>query len=172
MKVLSKKKVEALFDALMNLHLIGSESVKEQAIHQDIDVRTSLRRQRMMVHSAADAAYILKGFFGMRVLQLTHEKYNAEMLKRMEAEEAKKDTLGDVPPPQRYTEKIQVGDNVTDILQLPCVQSAHKRSGKDRKVAYYILEPSAMFDSEHWQYAHPGEWLVQDENGKWHVTKE
>ena len=110
MKVLSKKKVEALFDALMNLHLIGSESVK--------------------------------------------------------------DTLGDVPPPQRYTEKIQVGDNVTDIMKLPCVQSAHKRSGKEREVAYYILEPSAMADSEHWQYAHPGEWLVQDENGKWHVTKE
>lgn len=71
-----------------------------------------------------------------------------------------------------YKQRIQVRDNVTDIMKLPCVQSAHKRSGKEREVAYYILEPSAMADSEHWQYAHPGEWLVQGENGKWNVETE
>jgi hypothetical protein len=87
-------------------------------------------------------------------------------------DEAGYEITDDVPGPQRYTEKIKVGDNVTDIMKLPCVQSAHKRSGKEREVAYYTLAPSAMADSERWQYAHPGEWLVKDENGKWYVTKE
>ena len=67
----------------------------------------------------------------------------------------------------RIKQAIQVGDNVTNIIQLSCVRSAHKRSGKDRKVAYYVLEPSAMFDSEHWQYAHPGDWLCETDEGKW-----
>jgi hypothetical protein len=73
---------------------------------------------------------------------------------------------------QRYTEKIQVGDNVTDIMKLPCVRSAEKRNSKDSEVAYYLLEPSAMADSDRWQFAHPGDWLVKDENGKWHVMQE
>ena len=67
--------------------------------------------------------------------------------------------------------KIQVGENATSILKLPCVLSAHKRSGNEQKVAYYILDPFAMADSDRWQYVHPGEWLIQDENGKWHVSE-
>mgnify|MGYP002511749752 CR=1 FL=1 len=46
-------------------------------------------------------------------------------------DEAGYEITDDVPGPQRYTEKIKVGDNVTDIMKLPCVQSAHKRSGKE-----------------------------------------
>ena len=73
---------------------------------------------------------------------------------------------------ETYKLAVQVGENITDIIRMPCVQSAHKRSGKDGKVAYYILEPSAMADSEHWQYAYPGDWLLKDGDDKWHVIKD
>jgi hypothetical protein len=70
-----------------------------------------------------------------------------------------------------YKQRIQVSDNVTDIMKLPCVLSAHKRYGSSDEVAFYLLDQEAMAAYQS-RCVHPGEWLVQGENGKWSVETE
>lgn len=60
---------------------------------------------------------------------------------------------------------------MTGIMKLPCVQSAHKRYGSSDEVAFYLLDQEAMAAYQS-RCAHPGEWLVQNENGKWSVETE
>lgn len=55
------------------------------------------------------------------------------------------------------------------FFALPCVSSAHKRGG-DGTETYYILLPSCMKSGD-WEYAHPGDTLVEWDDGKWTVKK-
>jgi len=97
MKILTKEQTERLFDDIMTINLIGSESVKEQAIGDKTpDIRTSIRRQRILTERMADAVYLIKGTFGMHLAMAIQEKWNADKLKQLEDEEAKNDELGKV----------------------------------------------------------------------------
>ena len=70
----------------------------------------------------------------------------------------------------KFRQEILVPERLTEtIFKLPCVLSAHKRSGRESELAYYILDPSAMADKSQWRFAHPGQWLCEDYDGLWHV---
>ena len=72
-----------------------------------------------------------------------------------------------------YKQMIKVKDlSVDEMMRLPCVWCACKRSGTDSDVAYYTLYPFTMADSDRWQFALVSDTLCEDENGKWHVLKE
>ena len=66
---------------------------------------------------------------------------------------------------KRYNYAIQVADNVTDIMNLPCVMRCDKLmfcSDKKNAVQYrYLLDDG--------QEAVTYDWIVQDLSGKWHV---
>ena len=64
----------------------------------------------------------------------------------------------------RYKQTIRISANVTDIMQLPCVFSCHKES--DGRLCYLLYD---WDDHGRYVEAHPGEWLCEDLNGKWHV---
>jgi hypothetical protein len=93
MKILSKKQVEALFDDLMTLHLISSESIKDHMLNEKPDVKSLLRQHRIIAERCADAAYILKGIFGIRLAYIIRKTYDEKRLKQLEEDEAKKDNL-------------------------------------------------------------------------------
>lgn len=81
----------------MTINLIGSESVKEQTIgSKKPDIRDLIRRQRIMIERTADAVYLLKGMFGMRLAYEIQNQWNAAKLKQLEDEEANNDELGKV----------------------------------------------------------------------------
>jgi hypothetical protein len=97
MKILTKKQTERLFDDLMTINLIGGESVKEQTIGSERpDIRDLILRQRILIERTADAVYLLKGMFGMRLACEIQNQWNAAKLKQLEDEEAKNDELGKV----------------------------------------------------------------------------
>ena len=71
----------------------------------------------------------------------------------------------------RYKQAIQIGHNITDNMQVPCVMECTKRDnlrGGHRIEYYYTLDPSKMVPRE-WQYAHLGDWLCEDYDGRWHL---
>ena len=67
----------------------------------------------------------------------------------------------------RYIQRIQIGRNVTNIMRMDCVYSCHKEG--DGRLCYLLYD----WD-EQGQYikAYEGDWLVQDEDGKWRVEKQ
>ncbi len=99
MKILSKKKAEALFDDLMTLHLIASESLKNHMVNEKPDVKSLIRQHRIIIERCANAAYTLKGMFGMALAHNIHKQYNEMRLKQLEEEEAQKDSLDDEETP-------------------------------------------------------------------------
>lgn len=95
MKILSKKKAEALFDDLMTLHLIASESLKDHMLNEKPDVKSLIRQHRIILERCMDAACILKGMFGVRLAYYIRKTYDEQRLKQLEEDEAKKDNLDD-----------------------------------------------------------------------------
>lgn len=62
---------------------------------------------------------------------------------------------------------IQIGDNVTDVIRLPCVVACIK---KDDQQGFEWLEYRVKCGvSGRAQYAEKGDWLVEDTNGYWHI---
>lgn len=59
---------------------------------------------------------------------------------------------------------IQIGNNVTDMMKLPCIFSCHKE--QDGRLCYLLYD----WD-EHGNYkeAHKGDWLCEEEGGGWSV---
>lgn len=96
MKILSKKKVEELFDDIMMLNLIANESTKQQMMGLKPEVKNLIRQQRIIIERCANAVYILKGMSGIAVAYEIHKQYNDMRLKQELAKEAKKDTLDEI----------------------------------------------------------------------------
>ena len=93
MKILTKKKAEALFDDLMTLHLIASEALKDHMLNEKPDVKSLIRQHRIILERCFNAACILKGMFGIRLAYNIRKTYDEKRLKQLEEEEAKKDSL-------------------------------------------------------------------------------
>lgn len=96
MKILSKKKVEELFDDIMMLNLIASESTKQQVMNEKPALKDLIRQQRIITERCANSVYILKGMFGMSVANEIHKLFNDMRLKQELSKEAKNDTLDDI----------------------------------------------------------------------------
>lgn len=63
---------------------------------------------------------------------------------------------------------IQIGNNVTDIMKLPCVYSCHKMANGELEYLLYDWDENGQYVR-----AHKGDWLCEDYQGKWHkLTKE
>ena len=77
----------------MTMYLVGGDSVRQQAMREETDMKTILRRNRILVEQMMDAAHILKGMFGMQLAMEIQKQLSEERLKRLEEEQAKKDTL-------------------------------------------------------------------------------
>ena len=77
----------------MTMYLVGGDSVRQQAMREETDMKTILRRNRILVGQMMDAAHILKGMFGMQLAMEIQKQVSEERLKRLEEEQAKKDTL-------------------------------------------------------------------------------
>mgnify|MGYP006992112711 CR=1 FL=1 len=101
MKVLSKKKTEELFDDLMTLNLIASESNRMLMINEKPNVKDLIRTQRIIIERCANAAFILKGMFGMVLAKEIHTQYNEKRLKQQLEAEAKNDKLDEIEPPKK-----------------------------------------------------------------------
>lgn len=65
----------------------------------------------------------------------------------------------------RYIQLIQIGDNVTDILKLPCVTAVFKENDKR---GFEWLE----YNLTNGEVAEKGDWLCEDCNGGWHVLSD
>ena len=77
----------------MTMYLVGGDSVRQQAMREETDMKTILRRNRILVEQMMDAAHILKGMFGMQLAMEIQKQLSEERLKRLEEDQAKKDTL-------------------------------------------------------------------------------
>ena len=64
---------------------------------------------------------------------------------------------------------IQVGDNVTDIMKLPCIFSAWKYPlrGHQPKEGDIIYDFRQGWKSD---FAMKGDWLLEHENGVWEIV--
>ena len=80
----------------MTMYLVGGDSVRQQAMREETDMKTILRRNRILTEQMMDAAHILKGMFGMQLAMKIQEQVSAERLKRLEEEQAKKDKLDEL----------------------------------------------------------------------------
>ena len=70
-----------------------------------------------------------------------------------------------------YKQAIQIGNNVTEIMKLPCVYSCSKEIwgiGKEIRLRYE-LTGNAQFAYRFNAYA--GDWLCEDAEGTWHLLK-
>lgn len=67
----------------------------------------------------------------------------------------------------KIKQAIQIGDNVTDIMKLPCVTSCVKHNdGNGFEWLVYMVECGADGSIEP---VEKHDWLVEDENGIWHA---
>ncbi len=67
----------------------------------------------------------------------------------------------------REIQRIQIGRHVTDIMRLPCVFSCHKEEGGRLCYLLYDWDEQGRYIE-----AREGEWLVQTEDGRWHVDRQ
>ena len=70
----------------------------------------------------------------------------------------------------RYKQAIQIGDNVTDIMRLPCVLGAMKKM-YNPDVIYYILG-DIITKRVQWSEAvtaYTGDWLCENHDGRWYL---
>ena len=58
------------------------------------------------------------------------------------------------------------------MFKLPCISSVHKHGCVNAEKFYYILHPYAMADGNRWQFANPGDTLIELDNGKWVLQKQ
>ena len=68
MKLLTKKKQERLMSDLLDIYLMGSDALKAIGTCQPMDPVQALHRQQKMTSAAMDAANIIRGFYGNRML--------------------------------------------------------------------------------------------------------
>lgn len=68
MKILTKKKQERLMRDLLDIYLMGSDGLKAIGTRQPMDETQALQRQMKMIDAAMDAANIIRGFYGNRLL--------------------------------------------------------------------------------------------------------
>ena len=65
---------------------------------------------------------------------------------------------------------ITLSDRISPtVFKLPCVASAHK-SGLDSRPYCHLLA-DMMADDDQPLFAHPGDTLIEDDNGKWRVER-
>ena len=67
-------------------------------------------------------------------------------------------------PKIRFKQTLRINDNVTAIMRLPCVFSCHKES--DERLCYLLYD---WDDNGKYIEARKGDWLCEDEDGKWSV---
>lgn len=75
----------------------------------------------------------------------------------------------------RYKQAIQIGDNVTDIMKLPCVISAHKNAVGHESFIYYKLFGDTITSMFAWGEtitAYSGDWLCEDYDGRWYLLND
>ena len=68
MKILTKKKQKRLMFDLIDIFLMGSDALKAVGTRQPMDPTQALQRQMKMIDAAMDAANIIRGFYGNRLL--------------------------------------------------------------------------------------------------------
>ena len=68
MKILTKKKQKRLMFDLIDIFLMGSDALKAVGTRQPMDETQALQRQKKMIDAAMDAANIIRGFYGNRLL--------------------------------------------------------------------------------------------------------
>lgn len=68
MKILTKKKQKRLMFDLLDIFLMGSDALKAVGTRQPMDPTQALQRQMKMIDAAMDAANIIRGFYGNRML--------------------------------------------------------------------------------------------------------
>jgi len=69
----------------------------------------------------------------------------------------------------KYKQAIRVNGSVDDIMKLPCVRSCTKvysSTGMYYKFGFY---PLSMVHSHPYNQAVQGDWICQNQNGKWDV---
>ena len=64
---------------------------------------------------------------------------------------------------RQYRQSIQIGKNVGDILNLPCVNAVRKSEAKR-----LVYEIATAYDPK--KYATAGDWICEDYSGDWHVV--
>ena len=64
---------------------------------------------------------------------------------------------------RQYRQSIQIGKNVGDILNLPCVNAVRKSEAKR-----LVYEIATAYDPK--KYATAGDWICEDCSGNWHVV--
>ena len=64
----------------------------------------------------------------------------------------------------RYKQAIQIGDNVTDIMRLPCVYSCRKEA--DGGLCYLF------YDWDEYVEARQSDWLCEDYDGRWYLLND
>lgn len=64
---------------------------------------------------------------------------------------------------ERTKQAIRIGDNVTDIMRLPCVYSCHKED--DETLCYLLYD---WDDAGNYIKAYKGDWLCEGYDGRWH----
>lgn len=62
---------------------------------------------------------------------------------------------------------IQIGDNVTDIMRLPCVVACIKKN--DRQGFSWLEYRVKCGASGRAKYAEKYDWLIEDTDGHWYV---
>ena len=63
----------------------------------------------------------------------------------------------------KFAQSIQVGNNVTSIMRLPCVTSCHKQN--DMQGLEWL---EYVINGDENQRVEKGDWICQDHDGKWH----
>ena len=68
---------------------------------------------------------------------------------------------------KNYRKAVQIGNCVTDIINMPCVDSVRKSF--EGKLFYSVNTGTPEGTST--EIAQKGDWLCEDYDGNWHVEK-
>ena len=81
MKILTNKRQNELMRCLLDIYLMGSDALKAVGTGQPMDETQALHRQMKMIDAAMDAANIIRGFYGNRLLmEADRQKQQLEQL--------------------------------------------------------------------------------------------
>lgn len=75
MKILTKKKQERLMFDLIDIYLMGSDTLKAIGTCRPMDETQALHRQNKMIDAAMDAANIIRGFYGNQLLMEANKQW-------------------------------------------------------------------------------------------------
>ena len=96
MKILTKKEADSLFEDLMVVTLMATESIRQQMTRHETDIKELIRAHSIVCERSTNAIYTLRGLFGVRVATEMHKQFN-EMRRQEELKkEAKNDTLDEI----------------------------------------------------------------------------